>query len=57
MAPRRGSTTRDAERYRDVAETTLQQLDYAIRYLYRIRKHEIATALQQNRDRIAKRLR
>jgi hypothetical protein len=41
---------REAEiaRYRRAAEVTLDQLQWAINYLYRIRKDRIAAALEQN---------
>jgi hypothetical protein len=46
----------EAERYHAAAKATLEQLDWAIGYLYRIRKPEIADALRRNREKIAKRL-
>jgi hypothetical protein len=52
VAPRRT----EADRYRTAAEETLNQLDWVIQYLHRIRKHQIADVLKQNRDHIAGRL-
>jgi hypothetical protein len=48
---------RDARRYREAAERVLEQLDWAINYLHRIRKHKLADALARNRDTIRRRLR
>jgi len=42
----------DVDRYRKAAEDALQQLDWAIGYLYGIRKTEISRALARNRARI-----
>ena len=39
-------------RYREAAETAIEQLDWIINYLRRIHKPQIAKALQQNRDTI-----
>ena len=57
-----GSTdTRDtngkqaAERYREAAYAALDQLDWTIRFLHRIRKSRIADALEKNRETIVKR--
>ena len=47
----------EAERYREAAERILEQLDWAINYLYRIRKHKLADALSRNRDAVRRRLR
>lgn len=46
----------EAERYRVAAENALQQLDWAIRYLHRIRKRELAKALARNRNHIRRSL-
>jgi hypothetical protein len=46
----------DAERYRATAEAALDQLDWCIAYLHRIRKSPIATALARNQSEIRKRL-
>jgi hypothetical protein len=47
----------DAERYREAAEAALDQLDWCVGYLHRIRKPELAEALAQNRSEIRRRLR
>ena len=47
----------DAERYREAAEATLEQLDWCIGYLHRIRKPALADALARNRSEIRRRLR
>jgi hypothetical protein len=46
----------DAERYRAAAEATLDQLDWCIAYLHRIRKSPIATALARNQSQIRRQL-
>ena len=46
----------DADRYRAAAEAALDQLDWCISYLHRIRKTPIATALAQNQSEIRRRL-
>ena len=46
----------DADRYRKAAEAALEQLDWAIRYLHRIRKTDVARALTRNRESIRRRL-
>jgi hypothetical protein len=48
---------REAERYREVAELTLDQLQWAINYLYRIRKPTLAAGLERNREHILAELR
>ncbi len=48
---------RQAERYREAAQLALEQLDWCIGYLERIRKPRIAQALRQNRNTILKRSR
>jgi hypothetical protein len=50
-------TKEAAERYRRAAEETLDQLDWCVKYLYRIRKPRIAQAIEQNRRQIRRRLR
>jgi hypothetical protein len=47
----------EVERYRRAAEETLNQVDWCIAYLYRIRKPEIARALEKNRSTIRRRMR
>ncbi|MEA2134754.1 MAG: hypothetical protein QOC68_2663 [Solirubrobacteraceae bacterium] len=46
----------NAERYRAAAEATLDQLDWVIAYLHRIRKPRLAAVLAQNRSKIRRRL-
>ena len=46
-----------AEHYREATERILEQLDWAINYLYRIRKDKLAKALSRNRDAIRRRIR
>jgi len=48
--------TDPAERYRQAAEVALQQLEWTIRYLERIRKTEIARALADNHASIRRRM-
>jgi hypothetical protein len=45
-----------ADDYRRAGKAALEQLDWAIEYLYRIRKAEIASILRRNRTSIAERL-
>lgn len=45
----------EAERYREAAQLALDQLDWCIAYLDRIRKPRIAQALRQNRKTIMER--
>jgi hypothetical protein len=45
-----------ADRYRQAAEVALDQLEWAIRYLERIRKPEIARVLAKNHADIRRRL-
>ena len=44
----------EVERYREAAYAALDQLDWAIRFLYRIRKSGIAAVLEKNRKTIVK---
>ena len=46
-----------AERYREAAEAALDQLDWCIGYLHRIRKSPLADAVARNRSEIRRRLR
>lgn len=46
----------EAERYRAAAEAALDQLDWCIAYLHRIKKSPIATALAQNQSQIRRQL-
>jgi hypothetical protein len=48
---------REIERYREAANVALEQLEWAIDYLYGIRKVEIARALARNRKQILERMR
>jgi hypothetical protein len=48
---------REIERYREAANVALDQLDWCIDYLYRVRKPEIARVLARNRKQILERLR
>ena len=48
---------REAARYREAAELTLDQLQWAINYLYRIRKSTLAAGLERNREHILTELR
>jgi hypothetical protein len=50
------SVGEDVERYRRAAEETLDQIDWCIGYLYRIRKPEIARALERNRATIRRQI-
>jgi hypothetical protein len=44
-------------RYRRAAEETLEQLEWCVNYLHRIRKHRIAELIDNNRRRIRRRMR
>jgi ribosomal protein L17 len=46
----------EAERYRLAAEEALEQLDWCVNYLYRIRKGGIARVIEKNRREIRKEL-
>ena len=48
---------REAERYREAAELALDQLQWSINYLHRIRKSTIADGLDRNREHILSQLR
>jgi hypothetical protein len=62
MADKRDSTDRsqaqeaEAERYRVAAEAALDQLDWCISYLHRIKKSPIATALARNQSQIRRQI-
>jgi hypothetical protein len=47
----------DVDRYRQAAEETLDQLDWCVSYLYRIRKDAIAQVIDRNRSLIRRRMR
>jgi hypothetical protein len=51
------SANEQAARYRRAAEETLDQLDWCVNYLYRIRKPGIAQAIAKNRSAIRRRMR
>jgi hypothetical protein len=61
MTSREGKNARDLEReierYREAVELALDQLEWCVDYLYRIRKPDIARALARNRSQIMKRIR
>lgn len=46
----------EAERYRVAAEAALEQLDWCIAYLHRIKKSPIASALARNQSQIRRQL-
>jgi hypothetical protein len=48
---------REARRYQEAAELALDQLQWAINYLHRIRKSAIAERLERNRKHILGELR
>lgn len=48
---------REAERYREAAELALDQLDWCVDYLHRIRKPTLAKGLKANREQIRAQLR
>jgi hypothetical protein len=48
---------RDIERYREAATYALEQLEWCVEYLYRVRKPDIAQVLARNRRRILERMR
>ena len=50
-------TKENSERYRGAAEETLDQLDWCINYLHRIRKPRIAQAIEKNRSTIRRQMR
>jgi hypothetical protein len=43
---------READRYREAVESALDQLEWCVNYLYRIRKPTLAAQLDSNRKRI-----
>jgi hypothetical protein len=54
---RKRELDREIERYREAAMAALDQLEWCINYLYRVRKPDIARAIGRNRKQILKRLR
>ncbi|HEX6458194.1 MAG TPA: hypothetical protein VF032_04685 [Thermoleophilaceae bacterium] len=55
MANRNAGRRSEAERFRDAAELAIEQLDWCIDYLHRIRRPGIGQALRRNRNAIVKR--
>jgi hypothetical protein len=53
----RDDRNRELERYREAATHALDQLQWCIDYLYRVRKPDIARAIARNRAQILERLR
>ena len=45
----------EAQRYREAADAALEQLDWCVSYLHRIKRHRIAEVLRRNRTMIVKR--
>jgi hypothetical protein len=54
---RRAAREGEIARYRRAAQETLDQLQWAINYLYRIRKDRIAAALERNYRTIRREMR
>jgi hypothetical protein len=48
---------REIERYREAATSALEQLDWIVGYLHQIRKGRIASAIERNREQIARAIR
>jgi hypothetical protein len=48
---------REIVRYRRAATNALDQLEWCVAYLYRVRKPDIARAIDRNRRQILERLR
>ena len=44
----------EIERYREASDSALGQLEWVVEYLYKIRKPQIAKALDRNRQQILK---
>jgi hypothetical protein len=57
MSTTRSTRRERAARYRKAADLAIEQLDWTISYLDRIKKPKIARALRQNRTRIVTRYR
>jgi hypothetical protein len=47
---------RQLERYREAATQALDQLEWCVDYLYRVRKPDIARAIGRNRKQILERI-
>ena len=56
MAATRSARKSEAERYHAAAEEALDQLEWVVQYLYKIRKPKLASVLDQNRRFIKARL-
>jgi hypothetical protein len=56
-AARKRELDRESARYREAASMALEQLEWAIGYLRKIRRLEIAAALERNRRRLRRALR
>jgi hypothetical protein len=54
--PDSGPSDEEIARYRRAAEETLDQLDWCVKYLYRIRKSQIAAAIDKNRATIQRQM-
>jgi hypothetical protein len=50
------SREQEIARYRRAAEETLEQLEWCVNYLHRIRKDRIAEAINKNRRSIRRRM-
>ena len=50
------TTDEEIARYRRAAEETLDQLDWCVKYLYRIRKPQIARAIDKNQVTIRRQM-
>lgn len=56
-ARRERQADREIERYREAAIQALDQLEWCVDYLYRMRKPQIARVVARNRKQILARLR
>lgn len=56
-ARRERQADREIERYREAAIQALDQLEWCVDYLYRMRKPQIARVVARNRKQILDRLR
>ena len=56
-ARRERQADREIERYREAANQALDQLEWCVDYLYRLRKPQIARVVARNRKQILHRLR
>ena len=53
---RRRRLDREIEQYREAAGAALGQLEWVVRYLYEIRRPELARVIDRNRRRIIERM-